>query len=223
MIKLTFGDSIINLYDDYIIITTNSNIKKEDVKIYKNEIASFFMDITYHTSRVRSGSIVGTARITKGIYVKKSTPYYKNVTTKRYTPKLVLKSKKSIYFNTIMQNDTIRYSIYTRNIRRFYLWLNCTNLNEFNRKEQVAQERLEKEVLNSFNLDYGNLSVIWIIAFIVSFFTGNTSFIIFMMYVPIIFFLGLTILNSLRNKRWKMAIFKIVIASLFAFSFYTIS
>lgn len=218
MVKLDFRGSSINLYDDYIIINRNSSINIEGTKIYKNEISSFFMDKTYDTSNVRSGSVGGSVRVAKGIYLRTSTPYYKNVTTKRYTPKIVLKSTESIYFDTILDND-MHYTLYQENIRRFSLWLKCTDLDEFNRNAQIEKERMEKEALNSFNFDYGTLAIIWFVVSIISFFSGNPSFVIFMILLPSIFLLGSLILGSIKRKRWGTAIIAIVIASLFACSF----
>lgn len=213
MIKLDFRDSSINLYDDYIIINRNSSMNIEGTKIYKNEISSFFMDKTYNTSNVRGGSVGASVRIAKGIYFRTSTPYYKSITTTRYTPKIVLKSMESIYFDTILDND-IYYTLYKENIKRFYLWLNCNDLDEFNRNAQIEKERIEKEALNSFNLDYGILAIIWFVIFIISFFSGNSSFIMLMMFLPGIFFLGSIIIDFIKRKKWGATIFTIVIAIL---------
>lgn len=181
MTKLDYKNSTVNLYEDYIVISTYN----DERTLYKKDIASFLLDKKVHTNKYKDGRMTSRVKVSRTTYITKSTPIYKEKRIEKYTPIIELHSGEKIYFLTDdWRLDAEKLITYLNH------WKDSNSLDEYNEKYLLEKEKEKKSL--AFGNFISKLCLIWFILLILSFFI-NLGLFIFVFFLPAITVLSYSI------------------------------
>lgn len=163
-------------------------------RLYKKDISSIFLEEKSYTSNTRKGSVGGSVRIAKGVYLSTSTPYYDKKTISAYTPKIVLKDLEVLSFSRI-SDSSLSYASYKQNIEKVKSWLSSNDLFEYKVIQHNKEIRHKKESREGATIVIAIW--VWLIAIVVSLFSGAVNFLIFLFIFPLI----LAVISMIGYKR----------------------
>lgn len=205
---IDIGNVKISLYESYLILNQSITDKKV---INKDDISCFNMVENTHVISKRGGSVGISVRVAKGVYLRNSTPYNTTSSTKSYTSKIIMRDFKEIFLDTVYENRILHYN-YSEKIKILNMWKNSKTVNEFYDKK--AEYLIEQKKSNKTMNTLGIIVMIWFVLLILSFFSGQSSFIIIMVMAPSIAVYFSTLFGYMKNKRWIASIITIVVGVL---------